>query len=69
MDEVDEDHLVGYDRAGGCSGVCCDNDSSIVETANDGGTGGSSFRKRYALRVKREVPVVVAEVEARHVVL
>lgn len=61
-------HLVSYYGAAGGSGVCCDDNAAIVETADDGGTGGCGLGEWDALCVESAVAVVIAEVEARHVV-
>lgn len=59
-------HLVSYDGATRRSGICGDDDTSIVESADDGGTSGCGLGERNASGVESDVSVVVAEVEARH---
>jgi hypothetical protein len=59
-------HLVCYYGTGSGSGICGNDDTAIVEAADDGGTGGCGLGERDALGVEGEVPVVVAEVEAGH---
>lgn len=59
-------HLVCYYGPTGCSGICCNNNASIVKTAYDCCTGTRSFRKRYALRMESSISVVVGKVEAWH---
>lgn len=50
----------------GSTGVGSNDNTSIVESADDGGTGGCGLRERDASGVEGEVAVVVGEVEARH---
>jgi hypothetical protein len=47
-----------YGTAGGAS-VGCDNNTSIVKSTDDGGTGGCGLGKRDASCVKGKVAVVV----------
>jgi hypothetical protein len=47
-----------YGTAGGAS-VGCDDNTSIVESTDDGGTGGCGLGKRHASCVKGKVAVVV----------
>ena len=58
--------LVGDDGPARGARVGGDDDAAIVDAADDGGAGGGGFGERDALGVEGEVPVVVAEVEARH---
>ena len=59
-------YLVGYDRPRGSACVGGNDDAAIVEAADNGGSGGGRFGERNSASVEGEVPVVVAEVEARH---
>jgi len=59
-------YLVGDDRPGGRARVGGNDDSAIVEAADNGGSGGGRFGERDSTGVEGEIPVVVAEVEARH---
>lgn len=52
-------YLVCYYRTTGGASVGCDDNTSIVESADDGGTGGCSLGKRHASGVKGKVAVVV----------
>lgn len=59
-------YLVCYYGTTRGASISGNHDTAIVESTNDGGTGGCGLRKRYASGVESEVAVVVGEVEARH---
>ena len=46
--------------------ICCNDNTAIVDAADDCCAGGGCFRERNTLGVEGEVSVVVAEVEAGH---
>jgi hypothetical protein len=59
-------YLVCYYGSAGGSGVCCDDHTSVEETAHDGRSGAGGLWERDALGVEGGIAVVVAEVEAWH---
>ena len=52
-------YLVCYYGTTGGASVGCDDNTSIVESTDDGGTGGCGLGKRHASGVKGKVAVVV----------
>ena len=58
--------LVCDNGTGGRSGVSSDNDATVKDTADDGGSGAGGFGQRDAFGMEGSVAVVVGEVEARH---
>jgi hypothetical protein len=63
---VDAIYLVGHDRSTGSSSICRNDDASVEETTDDGGTGAGGLGERDSLRVQSRIAVVVAEVETTH---
>lgn len=59
-------YLVCHDGPAGGTSICCDDDSAIVQGADNGCSGAGGFGERHALSVESGVSVVVGEVEARH---
>ena len=61
-----ETDLVRDYRAAGSTGIRCNDDAAIVETANNGCTSRGGLGERHAACMQGEVSVVVGEVEAWH---
>lgn len=60
-------YLVCYYGTAGGSGICCNDNTAIEETADNGGSRACGLGERHALGVKGDIAVVVGEVEAAHV--
>lgn len=66
MESRAEAYLVCYYGTAGGSGICGNDDTSVVDATDDGGSCAGSLWQGDTLGVESEVAVVVGEVEARH---
>lgn len=59
-------YLVSDYGPAGCSGICCNDNAAVEETADNGGSGAGGLGEGHTLGVEGGIAVVVGEVEAGH---